>query len=228
MSTVTAQVTSLSWLPSELMHGPMRLPFDVGLTHYDAPPPDLLVDVEALRRAGRFRFLNNLSIAAEVTAGRIDHVRLLPYSRGMMGRTNVLGGAVRFPAIARRDLVTTSISDDRAVVVVRQTAGGRAALPALRRVQGRPRLVSPLVWTTLELELHADGTSQHRVTGASAFPRHWVYDGDGRLVEKVAVADADSWFHAMSPTENPWSGSEHAALTTEAETELEPDDCPRR
>ena len=44
-------------------------------------------------------------------------------------------------------------------VTFTQTAGGRPGMPAPRLVgRGRPALVAPTVWTTMRLELHADGT----------------------------------------------------------------------
>ena len=68
-----------------------------------------------------------------------------------------------------------------------QTYGGRTALPAPRRVP-RPPFVqfrAPLVWTTLKLTINADGSSDFELTGASTFPRHWVYDQSGKLAAKV-------------------------------------------
>lgn len=216
-----AAVTSLSWIPSELVRGAFRVPFDLGLTHYDSPPPDRLEDLEALRRAGRFRFVNHVEAEVEVVDGRITDLRVPPTCRGTIGLTNLLGGAVRFPAVPLPDLRTSEVAPDGSRAVVRQTAGGRAPLPAPRRVQGRPRLVAPAVWTTLELELRADGTSSHRVVGASRFPRHWVYDTAGDLVEKVATTDSAGWLHEVTEQENPWHGTEAEALTAPAETALE-------
>src|SRR5438445_20997 len=68
-----------------------------------------------------------------------------------------------------------------------QTAGGRSGIPAPRSVRRKPfvQLRAPTVWTTLALTIHADGSSEHEVVGASRFPRHWVYDGAGKLVAKV-------------------------------------------
>ena len=218
-------VTSLSWIPSELIPGLMRVPFDVGMTHYDEPPPDRLDDPDAdlarLRRAGRFRFVNRIHAAARVEGGRVVGVDLRRGTGGIIGLTNLLGGAVRFPAIQMPDVRTVEVAEDGSHAVVRQTSGGRAPLPAPRMVRGRPRLVAPLVWTTLELRLDADGSATHRVVGASAFPRHWVYGADGRLVEKVAVTDAAAWLHEMTEEENPWRGVESAAVTSVVETELE-------
>ena len=220
MAEVDGAVTSLSWIPSELIRGPMRLAFDIGLTHYDEPPPDRLTDVDALRRAGRFRFVNHLQARAVVEDGRIVEVRPLPGCGGTIGLTNLLGGAVRFPAIQMPDLRTVEVSPDGSSAVVRQTSGGRAPLPAPRLVRGRPRLVPPLVWTTLELTFTPAGASA-RVAGASSFPRHWVYDADGALVEKVAVTDSTAWLHTMTEDETPWRGTDEEAVTSEVETELE-------
>lgn len=220
---VVPSTTSVSWIPSELIKGPLRVPFDLGLTHYDEPPPDRLAagDLAALRRAGRFRFVNRLAARARVEGGRVVGVEVEPDCGGTIGLTNLLGGAVRFPAVPMPDLRTVEVADDGARAVVRQTAGGRAPLPAPRLVNGRPRLVAPLVWTTLQLVLGADGSSSASVVGASAFPRHWLYDDSGRLVEKVATTDADAWLHSMEVTATPWHGADAAARVMPAETELE-------
>ena len=62
-------------------------------------------------------------------------------------------------------------------MVFRQTVGGRTAIahPPFVRWQ------APLVWTTLALTMNADGSSDARLLGASAFPRHWVYGTDGAV-----------------------------------------------
>ena len=58
---VESSVTSISWIPSEAVRGALRVPFDIGVMHYDDPPPDQVDDLEALRAAGAFRFANVLS-----------------------------------------------------------------------------------------------------------------------------------------------------------------------
>ncbi len=58
-----ASVLSVSWIPSEAVTGMTKLPFEVGVTHYDDPPPErisTLEELEALRTARRFRFANEL------------------------------------------------------------------------------------------------------------------------------------------------------------------------
>lgn len=220
----TGAVTTLSWIPSELLDGPFRVPFDLGLTHYDEPPPDEITgpdQIEALRAAGRFRFVNALRAKATTADGRVTGVELLSGNGGVIGRTNLLGGALRFAAVPMPDLLRVDVAPDGSRAVVRQTAGGRAPLPAPRLVHGRPRLVPPLVWTTLELTLHADGRVERAVVDASDFPRHWVYDGDGRLVEKVATTAASRWLHATTEDDSPWRGATAPVRLSSAESELE-------
>jgi len=76
-----------------------------------------------------------------------------------------------------------------------QTCGGRTGVPAPRRVNRPPfiQLAAPLAWTTLTLTLFADGTSAHELTGASPFPRHWVYDPNRNLSHKSGLVDFKRW-----------------------------------
>ena len=51
-------VTAVSWIPSESVTGAVfRVPFEVGFSHYDEPPPEVLTDVDALLQADRARFV---------------------------------------------------------------------------------------------------------------------------------------------------------------------------
>ena len=50
-----SSVTAVSWIPSEAITGPSKIPFELGVTHYDEPPPDRIDDIEALRTSDRFR-----------------------------------------------------------------------------------------------------------------------------------------------------------------------------
>ena len=38
MQRIEASVTSLSWIPREAIEGSTKLPFELGITHYDMPP----------------------------------------------------------------------------------------------------------------------------------------------------------------------------------------------
>jgi CRP-like cAMP-binding protein len=104
-----------------------------------------------------------------------------------------------------------------------QTAGGRSGVPLPRRVRRPPfvRLAAPTVWTTLSLTIHADGSSQYEVVGASPFPRHWVYDHTRTLVAKSGLIDFDRWLRSAAGRHTPWGDEESPALMTAVETALE-------
>ncbi len=141
-----------------------------------------------------------------------------------MGATTVRLGrrAATFEAVSLDDLRHEPERRDDAVRFV-QTTGGRTALPAPRRVN-RPPFVqfrAPTVWTTLALTVHADGTVAREVVGASKFPRHWVYDDELRLVEKIGLADFKGWYRASFGKKTPWGDEDSPALVTAVETALE-------
>ena len=50
----------------------------------------------------------------------------------------------------------------------------------------------------------ADGSSDVHLSGASTFPRHWVYDAGGRLAEKSGVTDEDTWLRHSFGQRTPW------------------------
>ena len=66
-----SSVIAVSWIPSEAIEGLSRIPFDLGVTHYDEPPPDQLVDLEELRRTDRFREANELRAYVDLEDGAI-------------------------------------------------------------------------------------------------------------------------------------------------------------
>ena len=37
---IEGSVTAISWIPSEAIEGMPKLPFELGVGHYDEPPPD--------------------------------------------------------------------------------------------------------------------------------------------------------------------------------------------
>jgi hypothetical protein len=80
---------------------------------------------------------------------------------------------------------------------------------------------APLVWTTLQLTIHADGSSQFEVVGASVFPRHWVYDQEHKLAAKVGLADFKQWYRRSFGRHTPWGATNSTALVTAVETALE-------
>jgi hypothetical protein len=216
-------VTSLSWIPSEAVTGGSRVAFDTGFTHYDDPPPGELSDLEELRAADRFRFANVLRAWIDVDgSGRITGSGY--GGGGLMGSTTIrLGGLhYRFQAIQLPDLQRDP-EPGNGWVRFSQTTGGRTALPAPRRVR-RPPFVqwqAPLVWTTLSLTLHAEGRCDYAMTGASTFPRHWVYDDAGRLSHKSGLTDFADWYSTSFGKHSPWGDEDSAALVTAVETALE-------
>ncbi len=216
-------VTSLSWIPSEAIEGGSRLAFDAGFAHYDDPPPGELGSVEELRQADRFRFANVLRAWIEVDdSGRISGAGY--GGGGLMGSTTIrLGGLrYRFQAVQLPDLQRDPEWADGSVRFV-QTTGGRTGLPAPRRVRRRPYLQwqAPLVWTTLSLTLHADGRAEDAMTGASTFPRHWVYDDGGQLSHKSGLTDFRDWWGRSFGRHSPWGDTDSPALVTAVETALE-------
>jgi hypothetical protein len=219
---IESSVTSISWIPSEAVTGLNKGIFESGFAHYDEPPPDRVVDLEALRAADGFRFANALRVWIEVEDGRI--VACGRGGGGLMGSTTVRLGkkAATFEAVALDDLRPELERTDTSVRCV-QTTGGRTALPAPRRVN-RPPFVqfrAPTVWTTLALTLHADGRAEREVVGASRFPRHWIYDDELRLVEKIGIADFKGWYRKSFGKHTPWGDEDGPALVTAVETALE-------
>jgi len=216
-------ITALSWIPSEAITGGTRMAFDAGITHYDEPPPGELGDIEALRIADRFRFANVLRAWIEVDGG--GRITGSGYSgEGLIGSTLVrLGGLhYRFQAVQLPLLQRDPEAGDGWVRFV-QTNGGRTGMPAPRRVRRKPfvQWQAPLAWTTLSLTLHADGTAESEMTGASPFPRHWVYDAKGALSHKSGLTDFSDWYRKSFGKHSPWGDEDSPALVTAVETALE-------
>ena len=219
---IESSVTSISWIPSDAVTGMTKLPFALGIAHYDEPPPDVLEDIDELVARDAFREANELRAWIEVDDGRIvDH----GYSgRGHIGVTRIRLGPkeITVPAVALPTIQHDPERFDGSVRFV-QTAGGRTGAPAPRHVRGKPffRIESSIAWTTLALTIHADGSSEHEVVGASPFPRHWIYDDAGRLVEKSGTIDFEKWYREAHGGNTPWGESDSPALMSHVESELE-------
>jgi hypothetical protein len=217
-----SSVTSISWIPSEAIQGVTRMPFDMGVAHYDDPPPDHIDSLEALRDADRFRFANQLTAWIEVDGERITAFG--QEGGGQIGATTLrLGGrGMTFAAVAFPDRRQEAVVGDGWVRFT-QTAGGRTGVPAPRRVSHPPfvQVSAPLAWTTLSLTISADGTSTHEVTGASPFPRHWIYDRERKLSMKSGLVDYKRWSQHAFGKHTPWGDEDSPALVTEVETALE-------
>jgi len=219
---IESSVTSVSWIPSEAIGGFKRAPFDLGPMHYDDPPADQIEDLQALARSGAVRFINQQRAWVEVDNGSI--VGHGQSGRGWMGRTKLGFGSrmILYPTIAMPDLRPEPVSTSESVRFV-QTTGGRPALPLPRKLNRPPfvQIIPPIVWTTLALTIQADGSATHEVVGASPFPRHWIYDASGKLVNKVAVTDFDKWSGEIFGERTPWGREDSPAFVTEVESALE-------
>ena len=219
-----SSVTSLSWIPSEAISGAWIVAYGTGINHYDDPPPGELTGLAELQAADRFRFANQLRAWVEVgDAGQIADAGYA--GSGLMGSTTLQLGALkhRFEAVKLPDLRRDPERGD-GWVRFSQTVGGRTGLPMPRRVSRKPfvQWQAPLVWTTLSLTLHADGHEDFAMTGASPFPRHWIYDSAGRLASKSGTTDFSDWMTALSGTQHtPWGDEDSPALMTAVETALE-------
>jgi hypothetical protein len=220
---VEASVTSVSWIPSESISGMFKAGFAVGASRFDEPPPDILEDLDALFAAEAFRFANHLAAWIEVDDGRIVDAGYA--GRGYISRTRFGWGPLRevtfqptaFPEIRTEPAISTSEAR------FSQTTGGRTGAPMPRPIGGQPyfQWQAPTVWTTLALTIGADGSARGEMTGASSFPRHWIYDSGGNLAAKSGLADFREWLLTGYGEHSPWGHEDTRPLVTVAESALE-------
>lgn len=229
---VEASVTTISWIPSDTIEGIGRLGIGLGIAHHDQPPPDqLLTDagpsidaaLDHLRAGDRFRFANAMRAFAEFDedGGVLDAGHL---GGGCIGATRLELG-IASPSVPAVMLPTLQPSPEigHGFVRFRQTVGGRTGVPLPRPVK-RPPFVqyrAPIVWTTLELALYADGRHSGRLVGASGFPRHWVFDDAGSLVAKSSLADYRAWAGRSYGERTPWGNEDSTVIVSEVESRLE-------
>lgn len=220
---IERSVTSISWIPSEAMTGPMRLPMDLGIGHYDEAPPDHVEpdDLERLRREDRYRFANHLAAWIDVEDGQIVGAG---YSGGgLVGSTTAkVGFSVTIPGVAF-PVLQNAPQIDGDTVTFKQTAGGRTGSPLPRRIDRPPymRMTAPTAWTTLSLTVRSSGGSEFELVGASPFPRHWVYGNDGELAAKSGLIDFSDWTRHQDHDHSPWHDFERKALMSDVESQIE-------
>lgn len=217
-------MVSVSWIPSEAVKGMTKLPFELGMTNYDSPPPDVIDDLESLRGVDGFRFANELAAWAEfdeasgqVMSWGVGGTPLISPTQVGRGKASVVFEPVALPQLDPEP----EVGDGS--VRFQRTAGGRTGMPAPRHVNRPPfvKYQAPLAWTTLSLTLRADGTSEGSLAGASAFPRHWVYGPDRQLVAKSGLIDFSTWYRDAFGAHTPWGEEDSPAFVTEVETALE-------
>jgi hypothetical protein len=219
---IESSVTSLSWIPLGAVEGFNRLSFGLRVAHFDPPPPEALGELNELEATNRFRFANRLEAWIEVQDGRI-----VDAGRSGGGRINVTKvgygpASITFTPVPFDDLrPDPEISSTSARFL--QTAGGRTGFPTPRRVRHEPyiKIQAPVVWTTLALTIHIDGTAEYRLMGSSSFPRHWIYDHSGRLVAKSGFIDYDTWWRQAFGPHTPWGDEDSAPIVAVAESALE-------
>ncbi|MCU1391305.1 MAG: Cyclic nucleotide-binding protein [Ilumatobacteraceae bacterium] len=222
----TASITALSWIPSEAIAGLAKLPFRTGLAHFDVAPPARIdtpgATLEELRAADRFRFANRLDAWIEVDDdGKIVDAGYA--GGGLLGSTTLsLGRGISIAAVPLPDKQAEPEFGPGWVRFL-QTAGGRTGVPAPRTVRRPPFIQyhAPIAWSTLALTIHADGTAEGQLVGASPFPRHWVYDTAGQLLAKTGLIDFKTWYKEAFGDHTPWGDLDSPALVTAVETALE-------
>lgn len=221
---IESSATAISWIPSDAIEGMPKLPFELGVAHYDEPPPEHIDegDLERMRSEDRFREANRLAAWIEVEGDEI--VGHGYEGTGLVASTpvNLSGAAITIPGAVFEVLRQDPEIEGSAVRFV-QTVGGRAGFPAPRRVVREPclRIESATTWTTLALTIRADGSSESELVGASTFPRHWVYDEGGSLAAKSGVIDFRAWYRDAQSERTPWGDEESESFVTAAESALE-------
>src|SRR5919206_1434864 len=121
----SSSVTSVSWIPSEAVTGvALKMPFEVGMAHYDPPPPDTIEDLDAFIAADRCRFANHLAAWVEVEDGKIVDYGMT--GGGRIGSTTIRvpGKALTFTAAPLPDRTEMKRIGDH-TVRFEQTGGGR-------------------------------------------------------------------------------------------------------
>ena len=212
---IDATATAITWLPFAALDRIPVVPLELAVAHYDEPPPELVPELDELRRQDAFREANELRAWIELVGGKI--VDYGQSGRSLLGAgpeleaQQVSFAAVEFPVIQPEPEVGDGW------VRFTQTVGGRIGLPAPRRVVGRPyfHVGAVSAWTTLELFLRADGTSQSRLVAASPFPRHSLYASDGRLVDVLGGIELELG------EGTPWGDEQTPAFAAAVESELE-------
>jgi hypothetical protein len=212
---IDAFATAITWLPFEALDRISVIPLELAVAHYDEPPPDLVPDLDSLRQRDAFREANELRAWIEVEGDQI-------VDYGQAGRSLIGDGpdleahqvafaAVEFPVIQPEP----EIGDGWARFT--QTVGGRIGLPATRPVVGRPyfHVGAVSAWTTLELLIRADRTTETRLVAASPFPRHSLYGADRRLVDVFGSVELGLG------EETPWGDEGTPAFAAAVESELE-------
>lgn len=219
---IEASATCLSWIPPHAVKGALKLPFALRVTHFDAPPPPSQPDVEVLLATDAIRFANQLRAWIYVKDGQITNFGM--GGGGRLGATTVrlASRSLTFAAVAMPEIsAPPEAYPDR--VRFTQTAGGHTGAVIPRRVPDPPyvRLTAPLAWTTVTLTIKKDGSSEAELSGASPFPRHYLYDTEGRLTYKSALIRYQDWLRRADESDSPWGGTWESVLVAKVRSDVE-------
>jgi len=209
-----ATATAITWLPFAALDRLPAMPLELAVAHYDEPPPEVVPDLDELRRRDAFREANELHAWIKVEGDEI--VDYGQTGRDLLGDGpdlephQVAFAAVEFPVIQP----DPEVGDGW--VRFLQTAGGRIGLPAPKAVAGRGyfQIGAVSAWTTLELVIRTDGTTEARLVASSPFPRHSLYGPDRELVGVFGSIEL------QFDEESPWR-QETAAFADSVESRLE-------
>jgi len=64
-------------------------------------------------------------------------------------------------------------------------------------------------------------SAEHGLIGASAFPRHFVYDREGELAQKAGTVDFKNWYREAHGEHTPWGDEDSEPFVAQAESALE-------
>ena len=216
MTRIEGSATAITWLPFAALDRIPTVPLELAVAHFDEPPPFVVPDLDALRRQDAFREANELRAWIQVADGEI-------VDYGQSGRSllsdpsleledrQISFAAVEFPVIQPEPEVGDGW------VRFTQTAGGRIGLPGPRPVVGRPyfHVGAVSAWTTLELLLRTDGSSEPRLVAASPFPRHSLYGSERELIDVFGALELELG------DGTPWGDDGTPAFAAAVESELE-------
>ncbi len=200
-----------------------QVPLEVRPGTYDDPPPELLRGLDELRRTHRFREANELRAWIDVADGALAGYGYEGGGRPGPAEFEITPRQVVFPAIEFPVIQPEPEVGDGWVRFV-QTVGGRvgSATPRLLPGEPYPLITAASAWTTLELVIHTDGRSRGRLLAASPFPRHWLYDAEGRVIEKREMT-VGAWPQPADAfaAETPWGSEDAPAVVATVASELE-------
>lgn len=221
---VQSTVTAITWIPA--MSQLSRTSPEVQLYGHDDPPPDALPDehaFEELHRRFSFRYAHRHAAWAEFD----DSGAVVEYGYGgglAVAPVKLLvspGVAVPTIGVPMPLLRPTPRRGDGWITLTQ--LGGRRTSSPMPRIDGHEptlHLVPPVIWTSLELTLFADGGSSFALTDYTPFPPVRLYGPDGRVAEDVGTVEWNSWAGYRGSGDTPWGGADSREVTAAAEQHL--------